>query len=103
MTINVTSATAHGSYALNANTALRAYDLALDGDIALSLTGGVDNQMCFMEVWLRQGATGGHAITLPSGVRWPGGVTPVPSTVANAINVFTFTSLDGGTTWAGNY
>jgi hypothetical protein len=48
-----------------------------------------------------QNATGGYAITWPASVDWASGAAPAPVTTANAVNVWTFQSIDGGTTWYG--
>ena len=50
---------------------------------------------------LKQDATGGRSVTWPTGTKWPLGVAPTLTTTANAINVVTFMTIDGGTTWLG--
>lgn len=54
-----------------------------------------------MTLYIAQDATGGRTITWPT-VKWAGGVAPVISTAANAIDIYTFFTMDGGTTWFGN-
>lgn len=48
---------------------------------------------------LKQDATGGRTIAFGSEFKWPGGVAPVLSTGANAIDMVTAVTTDGGTTW----
>lgn len=50
---------------------------------------------------LKQDAVGGYAITWPTSVMWAGGTAPTLSTAANAIDVLTFVTVDGGTSWYG--
>ena len=53
---------------------------------------------------LRQNSTAGGGVpTLPANVRWPGGNAPTPNTVAGKIDVYTFSTSDGGTTIFGSY
>ena len=47
-----------------------------------------------------QGATA-RTITWPSTVRWAGGTAPTLSTANNAVDVFTFYTIDGGTNYYG--
>jgi hypothetical protein len=49
---------------------------------------------------LRQDAAGGRTVTWPGSVIWAGG-TPPAVTAADAIDVCTFITRDGGTTWLG--
>lgn len=50
---------------------------------------------------LKQDGTGGWSVTWPGSVVWPGGSAPSLSTAADAIDVLTFVTTDGGTTWYG--
>jgi hypothetical protein len=47
---------------------------------------------------LRQDSVGGRTVIWPDGIRWPGGTPPDTSAVANAVDVLTFVTVDGGTT-----
>jgi len=78
------------------------YDITLTANCALTLAGGAVGLKQTIYAWLRTGA-GGFTLTLPSGVLWPNGTPPTPSTIAGQVNVFTFTTIDGGTTWVGGY
>lgn len=50
---------------------------------------------------LKQDGTGGWAVTWPGSVLWSGGITPSLSTAANAIDLLTFVTTDGGGNWHG--
>ncbi len=50
---------------------------------------------------LRQDGTGGRTVVWPASVRWAGGDAPVVTAAANAIDVYTFVTRDGGATWFG--
>lgn len=50
---------------------------------------------------LKQDATGGRTITFPATVKWSNGVAPSLSTAANALDILTFMTVNGGTTWCG--
>lgn len=49
---------------------------------------------------LRQDGTGGRLVSWPT-IKWPGGTVPSLSSAAYAVNVFTFFTLDAGSTWFG--
>lgn len=48
-----------------------------------------------------QDTTGSRGVTWPSAVKWSGGVAPVLSTAAGALDIFSFYTIDGGVTWRG--
>lgn len=48
---------------------------------------------------VKQDATGGRTLTLPSSVRWAGSVTPTPTTTAGRTDVYMFEG--DGTYWLG--
>lgn len=50
---------------------------------------------------LKQDGTGGRSVTYPASVRWAYGVTPEISEDANAVDILTFFTTDGGTNWYG--
>ena len=49
----------------------------------------------------KQDGSGGHSITWPGTVDWPGGSAPSVTSSANAVDVFTFITYDGGTSYYG--
>ena len=50
---------------------------------------------------LKQDATGSRTVVWPAGTVWDSGTPPTISTAANAIDIITFMTLDGGTIWYG--
>ena len=46
------------------------------------------------------GATG-YAVTWPASVDWAGGTAPTLTSTASAVDVFAFSTRDGGVTWYG--
>jgi len=48
-----------------------------------------------------QDGTGGFSYTWPAAVKWPGGTAPTQTTAANAVDIYHFMTVDGGTTWHG--
>jgi hypothetical protein len=42
-----------------------------------------------------------RTITWPASVKWPGAVAPTLTSTLNKIDVYTFLSVDNGTTWLG--
>ncbi len=50
---------------------------------------------------LRQDGTGGWTTTFPASVDWAGGTAPTLTTTASGLDVLTFITVDGGTTWLG--
>jgi len=50
---------------------------------------------------LRQDGTGSRSVTWPGSVAWAGGTGPTLTTTANAVDILTFVTVDGGTTWYG--
>ena len=55
-------------------------------------------------VQIVQAATGGpYTVTWPASVMWPGGAAPTMSTGASAKDLYTFVTVDGGTSWFGNF
>jgi hypothetical protein len=53
-----------------------------------------------IEIIQDAGATG-YTVTWPASVDWPSGTAPTLTATASAIDVFVFTTRDGGTNWYG--
>lgn len=75
--------------------------LVLTGDATLSLIGATPGSSCSLVLKVRQDATGGHTLTLPT-VLWPGGAPPTLPTDSAALSKLVLETEDGGTTWEGN-
>jgi hypothetical protein len=52
-------------------------------------------------LYLKQDAVGNRTITWPIEVKWPGNTIPTSSVTANAIDIYTFLTYDGGNTIIG--
>jgi len=52
---------------------------------------------------LSQDSIGSWLAEWPAAVEWLGGSAPTLSTAANSMNILTFSTIDGGTTWYGAY
>jgi hypothetical protein len=53
---------------------------------------------------MTQDSTGGRTVTwtfTSKTLKWPGGIPPLVSSAANAIDIYSFVSNDGGSTWYG--
>ena len=79
----------------------RTYDLTMDQDVTLTLTGAVTAEAWFVTLLIRQDGTGGWDVTWPGSVEWATGSAPVIDPAANALTVVTLGTVDGGTVWLG--
>jgi hypothetical protein len=50
---------------------------------------------------IQDAGASGFAVTWPASVTWPTATPPTLTATANAVDVFVFTTRDGGTTWRG--
>jgi hypothetical protein len=69
--------------------------------VTATFTGATSGLVAAMVLELAQDGTGGRLVSWPGSVVWPGGVAPTLSTAAGAVDILTFFSRDGGTTWYG--
>ena len=69
--------------------------------VTATFTGATSGLVAAMVLELAQDGTGGRLVTWPGSVVWPGGIAPTLSTAAGAVDILTFFSRDGGTTWYG--
>ncbi len=95
----VANTAATGSYSLDCGAA-NFFDLTLTGNITIAPT----NVPPATRVWsgtiaAKQDATGGRTITWPAGTKYAGGVSPPATTTANAIDIWSIMTYDGGTTY----
>lgn len=85
-------------------------DLATGNHFAHTLTANVTavtisnvpatGQYVPVTVELTQDATGGRTVAgWPAGAKWPGGTVPAMTSAANAVDIVTGYTRDGGTTW----
>lgn len=77
------------------------HDVTLDASCTLTFTGSAASAACSFTLLLRQGGSGSYTVTWPASVDWPGGTAPTLSTTVGRVDVFTFLTVDNGTTWLG--
>lgn len=75
------------------------FNLTLTGNTTFTFSNAPSSRMVSFTIVAKQDATGGRTITWPSGTKWPGGVAPPATTTANAIDIWSVMTYDGGTTW----
>ena len=89
------------SYAIDISTG-NVFNLILSANCTFTFTNPpASGVSCSFTLILAQDGTGSRTATWPAAVKWPGGTAPTLSTAAGAIDVLTFTTVDGGTTWLG--
>ncbi len=95
-----TQATATGATTLNLANG-NVFNLTLTGSVTLTVSGATSGKACSFVLIATQGSGGSKVITWQSGVVWAAGTAPTISTAAGKTDVFSFLSVDGGTTWYG--
>lgn len=95
--------TAHGNTGATEtfDAAVGWHSATLNANCTLTLTGATTGLVAALVLELHQDATGSRLVTWPASVVWPGGSAPMLATAANAVDVITLFSRDGGTTWYG--
>lgn len=102
-TVPVTTANSGTSQALAfPSSGNAAFDITLTANCTFSLSGGAAGQLQTITLVIR-GGSGGFSATLPTGIKWPGGVVPTVDGSAGSYNEFYIRTLDGGATYSGNY
>ena len=87
-TINLDSGTVH--------------DITLDENVEFTFSNPVaTGRASSFTLILRQDGTGTNTVTWPASVEWPGGSAPTMTAAANAVDIYAFVTVDGGTTWYG--
>jgi hypothetical protein len=77
-------------------------EITLDNTCQLTLTNPPASGTCgSVTLVIKQDATGGRELTFMNTIIWSGGMMPELSTDAEAIDVLTLFTYDGGTTWLG--
>ncbi len=59
-------------------------------------------RMGSLTLYLLNDGSGGRTTTWPSSVKWSGGSQPIRDAAANARNIYTFITFDGGANWFGS-
>jgi hypothetical protein len=95
----VTNAAATGTVTLDLSTS-NVFQNTLTGNTTFAFSNPPANTKVFsFTIITVQDATGGRTITWPASKKFSGGVTPPPTTTANAIDVWSVMTYDGGTSY----
>lgn len=81
------------------------FDVLLGANTTITFAGIsqlTNNSSFTATIFVKNDATAGRTITWPTGIKWTGGIIPPKTTTANAIDIWTFFTVDAGTTWYGN-
>lgn len=78
------------------------FDITLDASCTLTFSNPpASGRAGSFTLIVRQNGTGGWTLTYPASVKWAGGTPPTLSTAASAIDILSFVTVNGGTTWFG--
>lgn len=97
----------HGSAAVGATetidaSAANVHKIILDVNCTLTFSGApTAGVSAAFTLFVTQDASGGNTITWPASVQWRDGSPPVQTTSANALDIYSFATNDGGVTWQG--
>lgn len=98
----VANTAATGTWTMDCSAA-NFFELTLTGSITISPSNvPASTRMWSGTIVAKQDATGGRTITWPTGIKWPGGSAPPATTTANAIDIWSLMTYDGGSTWVGS-
>ena len=76
------------------------FELTLTGNISFVFSNPPPSTVYTFTLIAKQDATGSRTITWPASVKWPGAVVPPATTAANAVDIWSGVTYDGGTTYA---
>ena len=94
-----TNATTTGAVTLDLSTT-NVFDLTLTGNTTFTFSNPPASTRVFsFSIIAKQDATGGRTITWPASKKFAGGVAPPATTTANAIDVWSVMTYDGGTSY----
>lgn len=77
------------------------HDLTLASNVTFGFSAVEAGWAVSVTVVLRQDATGSRTVSWPASVQWNNATAPTLSTAANATDVLTFTTVNGGGVWFG--
>lgn len=96
-----TQATASGSVTLDLNSG-NVHVLTLTGNVtSLTVSNTTAGKSCTFTLVVKQDGTGSRTWTWMTGAKWAAGTAPTISSAANKVDVFTFMTVDNGSTWYG--
>lgn len=76
------------------------FELTMTGNTTFVFSNPPASTVYTFTLIAKQDATGGRTITWPASVKWPGAVVPPSTTAANAVDIWSGVTYDGGTTYA---
>ena len=76
------------------------FELTLTANISFIFSNPPTSTVYTFTLIAKQDATGSRTITWPASVKWPGAVVPPATTAANAVDIWSGVTYDGGTTYA---
>lgn len=76
------------------------FEILLTNGVTLTFTNPPPSTVYTFTLIIKQDATGGRTISWPASVKWPGAVVPPATTSANAVDIWSGVTYDGGTTYA---
>jgi hypothetical protein len=79
------------------------HDVTLTADCTFTFAGATNGYGCSFTLILRQDGTGGWDPTWPGSVVWREDTPPTMPQAASDVMTLSFMSIDGGTTWFGDY
>ena len=74
----------------------------MTGNTTFTFSGSTTAVADTFTLYLTQDGTGGRVATWPAAVTWIGGTQPAANTTPAAVNIYTFQTLNNGTTWYGS-
>lgn len=75
------------------------FNVTVSRSTTLAFSNAPSGRVFSFNVVLAQDSTGGWAVTLPASCKYPNGQAPVKTTTATAVDIWTFTTYNGGTTY----
>lgn len=78
------------------------FNLTLTGNTTFTFSNppsGASGRMFSFTIVAKQDATGGRTISWPAGSKYAGGVVPPATTTANAVDIWSGMTYDGGTSY----
>lgn len=96
-------ASASGTVNLNPLAVILSATMTGNCTFTFNPSGGLTSGFYYeFTAYLYQDGSGAHTLTFPGSVSWIGGTTPTPNISPNALNLYTFGTINGGTTWYGS-
>jgi hypothetical protein len=94
------NATATGTVTLDLSTT-NVFDLTLTGNVTFAFSNPAPNtRVQTFTIIAKQDVTGGRTVTWPATIsKYAGGNVPPATTTTNAIDIWTITTYNGGTTY----